>query len=83
MTDDEYLFDAMTKIPRFASWLERYNDFYSGNPYITVLLWLFILLLPLAITLIWFDRRQSDKSKKALPEGYLFTLLFIIYYYIC
>jgi len=78
MTDDEYLFDAMTKIPRFASWLERYNDFYSGNPYITVLLWLFILLLPLAITLIWFDRRQSDKSKKALPEGYLFTLLFII-----
>ena len=78
MKDYEYLFEEVSKIPSFVNWLERYNDFYSANPYITVLLWLFISILPLAIALIWFDRRQSDKSKKALPEGYLFTLFFII-----
>lgn len=63
MTDNEYLFVEVSKIPSFISWLERYNDFYSGNPYISILLWLFVLLLPLAIALIWFDKRQSDKSK--------------------
>ena len=78
MTQNEYLFDVMSNIPKFADWLEKYNNFYSGNPYISVLLWLFVLLLPLAIVLIWFDKRQSDKSKKPLPEGYLFTLFLII-----
>jgi hypothetical protein len=63
MTDNEYLFEEVSQIPSFISWLERYNDFYSGNPYISILLWLFVFLLPLAIALIWFDKRQSDKSK--------------------
>lgn len=77
MTDGEYLFDAMSKIPRFANWLEKYNEFYSGSGNSDIL-WAANLSVPfviITIILISFIKPQSNKNKKPLSYNYLLGLL--------
>lgn len=78
MTDGEYLFDAMSKIPRFANWLKKYNEFYSGSGNSDIL-WNVALLVPFIIIaiIIPFIKTQSNKNKKPISDNYLLGLLSI------
>ena len=78
MSENEYLFNMVSKLPKFAYWVEQYNDFYPSSFHPKVLIFPFLLILPLFIVFICFDKRQSNKDKKPLPQSYLFTLITIV-----
>lgn len=87
MTPNEYLFNVMSKIPKFADWLEKYNNFYSEKTDLEILLWVAFLFLPIFIIPIWFNKRNSNKNKPPLSNDYqvialaFFVLLDLVVYF--
>lgn len=87
MTQNEYLFDVMSNIPKFADWLEKYNNFYSEKTDLEILLWVAFLFLPIFIIPIWFNKRNSNKNKPPLSNDYqvialaFFVLLDLVVYF--
>ena len=74
MSENEYLFNVVSNLPKFADWLEKYKEFYSDS----FPVFPFLSLLTLFIVIICFEKRQSNKNKKPLPPDSLFMLIAII-----
>lgn len=79
MTQNEYLFDVMSNIPKFADWLGKYNNFYSEKTDLEILLWVAFLFLPIFIIPIWFNKRNSNKNKPPLSNDYQVIALAFLY----
>lgn len=87
MSENEYLFNVVSNLPKFADWLEKYNNFYSEKTDLEILLWVAFLFLPIFIIPIWFNKRNSNKNKPPLSNDYqvialaFFVLLDLVIYF--
>lgn len=80
MSENEYLFNVVSNLPKFADWLEKYKEFYSEKTFLEILLWVTFLFLPIFIIPIWFNKRNSNKNKPPLSNDYQVIALAFLYW---